>query len=145
MLVVNAGVFFSKNLHKNGVYFPEERNAFVLDHQHGRRDVTCIPAIEKGKGKEEDKEQKIFRGHFASKSCPNNSVRESRFRNQGNFCLWNLEYRSRNPNPTNDWNPESESHFQRIRNPVARVRNPWSGILSRIHPLHVAMNTGVIK
>ena len=23
----------------------EERNAFVLDHQHGRRDVTCKPAI----------------------------------------------------------------------------------------------------
>ena len=22
-----------------------ERNAFVLDHQHGRRDVTCKPAI----------------------------------------------------------------------------------------------------
>ena len=25
--------------------FPEERNAFVLDLQHGRRDVTCKPAI----------------------------------------------------------------------------------------------------
>ena len=25
--------------------FSEERNAFVLDHQHGRRDVTCKPAI----------------------------------------------------------------------------------------------------
>ena len=24
--------FFSKNLHENGVYFPEERNAFVFDH-----------------------------------------------------------------------------------------------------------------
>ena len=23
-----------------------ERNAFVLDHQHGRRDVTCKPAID---------------------------------------------------------------------------------------------------
>ena len=37
--------FCSKNLHENGVQFPEERNAFVLDHQHGRRDVTCKPAI----------------------------------------------------------------------------------------------------
>ena len=24
---------------------PEERYAFVLGHQHGRRDVTCKPAI----------------------------------------------------------------------------------------------------
>ena len=31
----------SQNLHENRVQFPEERNAFVLDHQHGRRDVTC--------------------------------------------------------------------------------------------------------
>ena len=36
---------FSKNLHENRVLFPEERNAFVLDHQHGRRDITCKPAI----------------------------------------------------------------------------------------------------
>ena len=36
---------FSKNLHENRVWFPEERNAFVLDHQHGRHDVTCKPAI----------------------------------------------------------------------------------------------------
>ena len=35
----------SKNLHENRVSFPEERNTFVLDHQHGRRDVTCKPAI----------------------------------------------------------------------------------------------------
>ena len=37
--------FFPKNLHENRVQFPEERNAFVLDHQHGRRDVTCKPAM----------------------------------------------------------------------------------------------------
>ena len=37
--------FFSKNVHENGVYFPEERNAFVHDYQHGRHDVTCKPAI----------------------------------------------------------------------------------------------------
>ena len=37
--------FFWKNLHKNRVKFPEERNAFVLDHQFGRRDITCKPAI----------------------------------------------------------------------------------------------------
>ena len=35
----------SKNLHENRVQFPEERKAFVLDQQHGRRDVTCKPAI----------------------------------------------------------------------------------------------------
>ena len=31
-----------------GVKFPEERNAFVLGHQHGRRDITCNPAIPTG-------------------------------------------------------------------------------------------------
>ena len=35
----------SKNLHENRVQFPEKRNAFVLDHQHGCCDVTCKPAI----------------------------------------------------------------------------------------------------
>ena len=32
MLVVHTIYFFSKNLHENGVYFPEERYAFVFDH-----------------------------------------------------------------------------------------------------------------
>ena len=36
---------FSKNLHKNIFYFPGERNAFVLNRQHGRPDVTCKQAI----------------------------------------------------------------------------------------------------
>ena len=48
--------FFLKNLHENRVMFPEERNAFVLDHQDSRRDVTCKPTTEEGKGKGEDKE-----------------------------------------------------------------------------------------
>ena len=33
--------FFPKNLHENGLQFPEERNVFVLDYQHGFHDVTC--------------------------------------------------------------------------------------------------------
>ena len=37
--------FFRNNLHENRVKFTKKRNAFVLDHQHGRRDVTCKPAI----------------------------------------------------------------------------------------------------
>ena len=37
--------FFLKNLRENRVKFPEERNAFVLDIQHGRRDVTSKLAI----------------------------------------------------------------------------------------------------
>ena len=37
--------FFTKNLHESRVKFQEETNAFVLDHHHGRRDVTCKPAI----------------------------------------------------------------------------------------------------
>ena len=45
MLVVNTKEIFLLNLHQNRVHFPGERNAFVLDHQHGRRDVTCKPAI----------------------------------------------------------------------------------------------------
>ena len=45
MLVVNTQEIFLLNLHQNRVHFPAERNAFVLDHQHGRRDVTCKPAI----------------------------------------------------------------------------------------------------
>ena len=45
MLGVNTIEFFSKNEHENRVWLPEERNAFVLDHQHGRRDFKCKPAI----------------------------------------------------------------------------------------------------
>ena len=45
MLVVNTKEIFGQNLHQNRVHFPAERKAFVFDHQHGRRDVTCKPAI----------------------------------------------------------------------------------------------------
>ena len=45
MLMVNTKEIFPVNLHQNRVHFPAERNAFVLDHQHGRRDVTCKPVI----------------------------------------------------------------------------------------------------
>ena len=45
MLVVNTREIFGQNLHQNRVHFPAERNTFVSDHQHGRRDVTCKPAI----------------------------------------------------------------------------------------------------
>ena len=45
MLVVNTKKIFLQNLHQNRVHFPAERNSFVLDHQHGRRDVTCKPAM----------------------------------------------------------------------------------------------------
>ena len=45
MLGVKTKETFWKNLHENRVLFPGERNAFVLDHQHGHRDVTCKPAI----------------------------------------------------------------------------------------------------
>ena len=44
MLVVNTKEIFLLNLHQNRVHFPAERNAFVLDPQHDRRDVTCKPA-----------------------------------------------------------------------------------------------------
>ena len=45
MLVVNTKEIFLLNLHQNKAHFPAERNAFVLDHQHGRRDVSCKPAM----------------------------------------------------------------------------------------------------
>ena len=45
MLVVNTKEIFLLNLQQNRVHFPTERNAFVLDHQHGRLDVTCKPVI----------------------------------------------------------------------------------------------------
>ena len=45
MLGVNTIEFFSINLHENRVQFPEERKAFVLERQHGCRDITCKPAI----------------------------------------------------------------------------------------------------
>ena len=45
MLVVKTKEILLLNLHQNRVHFPAERNAFVLDHQHGHRDVTCKPAI----------------------------------------------------------------------------------------------------
>ena len=31
-------------------------------------------------------------------------------------------------NPTTNWNPEFNSHWQRIRNPVLGIQNPWRGI-----------------
>ena len=46
MLVVNTKETFLLNLHQIRVHFPAERNAFVLDPQHGRCDVTCKPAIQ---------------------------------------------------------------------------------------------------
>ena len=46
MLLVNTKGTFLLNLHQNRVHFPAERNAFVLDPQRGRCDVTCKPAIQ---------------------------------------------------------------------------------------------------
>ena len=38
-------IVFSKNLQESRGYFPERRNAFVLDDQDGRCDVTCKPEV----------------------------------------------------------------------------------------------------
>ena len=60
-------------------------------------------------------------------------VRKFGFRNAGNFCLGNLGIGIRNTgrgirNPTNDWNPESKFHLQRLEsctwNPESKARNP---------------------
>ena len=62
-------------------------------------------------------------------------VRKFGFRNAGNFCLGNLGIGIRNRgrgirNPTNDWNPESKFHLQRLEsstwNPESTARNPES-------------------
>ena len=48
MLVINTiNNYFLRILYENGVTctFPEERSTFVLNHQHGRRDVKCKPAL----------------------------------------------------------------------------------------------------
>ena len=37
--------YFLKNLHEIRAKLPEERNAFVLLMQHGRRDVTFEPSF----------------------------------------------------------------------------------------------------
>ena len=42
---IQKNVFGKICIKINRVHFPEERNAFVFDPQHGRRDVTCKPAI----------------------------------------------------------------------------------------------------
>ena len=40
-----------------------------------------------------------------------------------NPWLWNLEYGSRNLDPTNNCNPDSKFHWQRIQNPVPGIQN----------------------
>ena len=75
-------------------------------------------------------------------------VRKSVFQNPWNSCLcsvksskfvlrklkswaWNPEYSSRIPEShylINDWNPESNFHWQRIQNPEPGIRNPLRGV-----------------
>ena len=66
---------------------------------------------------------------------PMKESRESGFWNSRNFVceiwnpgLWNPEYRARNADYTNDYNPESKVPGHRIWNPVPAVRNPERGI-----------------
>ena len=68
MLVVNTINIFLWNLHEKDVSFPEERNAFVLDHLHGRRDVTC-------KLTWDDSQRRFFAQHSIAmfKQCCNQS------------------------------------------------------------------------
>ena len=70
----------------------------------------------------------------SSYSAVVSKVRESEIWNPGIFSrgignpvLWNSEYRSRNPDPTIDWNQESKFHWQKIRYPLPGIRNPWLG------------------
>ena len=44
MLVVYNRIF-SRTIYMKIEFSSQERNAFVLDHQHGGREVTCKPAI----------------------------------------------------------------------------------------------------
>ena len=54
-------------------FFPEERNAFVLDHQHGRRDVTCKPTIPSGPYTELMRYIQLFRERLSEKMCTRQS------------------------------------------------------------------------
>ena len=54
------------------------------------------------------------------------------------FGIWNVAQSVQNL--TKDWNPESQFHRRRKRDPVPGIRNPWRGIQSpRLSwiPLHV--------
>ena len=71
MLVVNTKEIFLLNLHQNRVHFPAEKNAFVLDHQLGSRDVTRKPAIMTGQiwmysdpAESHSKSQQVLRRNF---------------------------------------------------------------------------------
>ena len=44
------------------------------------------------------------------------------------FTCQHPEYNSRNSDLTDDWNPESKFHWQRIRNPAPDFQNPQLGI-----------------
>ena len=60
MLGVKRIELFIEEKHENRVEFPgEERNAFVLDHQHGRRVVTWKPAIGTLRSKDGDGSENI--------------------------------------------------------------------------------------
>ena len=58
-------------------------------------------------------------------------VTESRFLDPWNFCLWNPESWTLEVwnttqgirNPTKDWNPKSNFHWQRIWNPLPGIQN----------------------
>ena len=68
---------------------------------------------------------------FSCHFCSMKGNRESGFSNSRNFVceiwnpgLWNQEFRSRNPDYTNDCNPESKVPGHRIWNPVPAIWNP---------------------
>ena len=46
MLVVNTINNVLQNLYEYGFYFLVETNNFVRDHQHGRSDDACKPAMQ---------------------------------------------------------------------------------------------------
>ena len=66
--------------------------------------------------------------------------RQSGFRNRANFCSWIPEscaFESRiqfkeSRIPANDWNLESEFHWQGIRNPVPGINNLQRGVQNPI-------------
>ena len=65
---------------------------------------------------------KVSHSSYSDYSAVVPKVRKSEIWNPGIFfswnresVLWNSEYRSKIPDPTIDWNPESKFHWQRIR------------------------------
>ena len=85
VLVFNKIEFFLKEFTLKMEFTSQRRETFLF--------LTTNMAVVMSRANQQWTKE---RGKGEDKFRPVYSVRESRFRNQGNICLWNPEYRSRN-------------------------------------------------